>query len=74
MHGAQLFRYESVQPASTLGPTPDEPHLVEHPEMLRDLGLRDRDVLHDRPDCSLTRDECVQDLATMDVGDRVEHI
>jgi hypothetical protein len=42
--------------------------------MLRDLGLRDRDVLHDRPDGSLTRDECVQDLATMDVGDCVEHI
>src|SRR5215831_8230083 len=42
--------------------------------MLRDLGLRHREVVHDRPDSLLACEQRVQDLAAARLADRVEGV
>ena len=67
-------RLEAVQPVPPLRPAADETHFVEHAQMLRDLRLGQREVVHDRPDRLLAADQHVQDLAAVRVPDRVEDI
>ena len=74
VHGPKARGVQAVEPATALRPAPDEPHLTEHPQVLRDLGLRHREVAHDRPDRLLACDQHVEDLAAVDVADRVEDI
>ncbi len=64
----------AVEPVATLGPAPDEPDLAEHPQVLGDLGLGHREVVHDRPDRLLAGHEHVEDLAAVHVGHRVEDV
>src|SRR5207237_8990634 len=53
---------EAVQPAASVRAARDQPHLAEHPQVLRDLGLRHRDVDHDRADSLLTGAQCIEDV------------
>ena len=74
VHRTEARRFEAVQPPASIRPRPDEPHFAQHAKVLRDLGLRHRQVVDDRPDGLLAADEHVEDRAPGRLGDRVEHI
>src|SRR5215475_10952691 len=65
---------QAVEPTTPLRPAGDEPDLAEHPQVLRDLRLGHREVVHDRADRLLASDQRVEDLATVRLGDCVEDI
>src|SRR5215472_15120097 len=70
----QVRRFQPIQPATPLRSAPDESHFAEDPEVLRDLRLRHRQVVHDRPDRLLSVDQRVQDLAAVCVRDGIENV
>src|SRR6478672_5978771 len=49
VQGLKVLWSQAVEPATAIGPAPNESHLTEHPEVPGDLGLRHRDVADDRP-------------------------
>ena len=57
LDGSKPLRGQAVQASAALCSASDEPHLTEHSQVLGDLGLRHREVVHDRPHRLLAEDQ-----------------
>jgi hypothetical protein len=62
---SQARGIEAIEAVSTDRTAPDQSHLAKHPKVLGHLGLRDGELVDDRPYGHLTADQRVKDLATM---------
>ncbi len=54
VHLGQRSGMQRVEPAPAIGTHVDEPGLAEYPQVLRDAGLRDAQVVHQLADRPLT--------------------
>src|SRR5690349_24952912 len=67
VQGAKSLGSQAVEPASAVGPAPDEAHFTENSEVPRDLRLTHRDFADDRPDLLLTFEQNIEDCPAVDV-------
>ncbi len=74
MDGLQRLGVEPVQPLPALIPHVHRPHLPQHPQVPRDLGLGQAKELHQLVHRALTLGKGVQDLPTAGFSNRVESV
>jgi hypothetical protein len=65
---------QSVEASPSFCTALDEAGVAQHPEMLGHLRLRETQHVDELPDRPLPRHQRVQDLATVDLGYRVEDV
>jgi len=65
---------DAVGPVTSGRPTPDEPDVAQHLQVLGDLRLREAEPVDQFTDGRFAPAECAQDSPPTAVADRIEHI